>query len=76
MSIFQPRITVLLFVLILRLAAGVGGSVYAQHMPGVQWKQRETEWFIIIYPAELSEDAGRLAAELDSIVQEASEGTG
>lgn len=73
MIFIQSRGIVPIMVFILSLMA-VGESLHAQHVPGVQWKQRETEGFILIYPESLSDDAARLAGELDSILEEASRG--
>lgn len=73
MSFLQSRGIVPIMVFILSFMA-VGGPLHAQHVPGVEWKQRETEGFILIYPESLSDDAARLAGELDSIVEEASRG--
>lgn len=42
-------------------------SLYSQHAPGVKWKQRSTEHFLIIYPQSLSNDAAALSLVLDEV---------
>ena len=51
------------FILILSAASVLG----AQQVPGTEWKQRETEHFILIYPESLEEESAALAEIMDEV---------
>ena len=69
----RPRIAALLLTAVSGLLSQVQ-PLFAQHVPGIEWKQRETDRFVIIYPDTLSRDAEKLAGELDAILADASSG--
>ncbi len=55
--------TAMIFCLVIAGAVPLAG----QHIPGIDWKQRETEYFRLIYPSDLSSDAAALSTILDSV---------
>lgn len=54
--------------LLLFISATLSTPLFAQHVPGTDWKQRETERFIIMYPDTMSDEAAALAVALDDVL--------
>ncbi|MCK5250983.1 MAG: hypothetical protein KAJ98_13515, partial [Spirochaetaceae bacterium] len=59
------------FTLLLLISATLSIPLFAQHVPGTNWMQRETERFIIIYPDTMSDVAAALAVALDDVLIDA-----